>query len=737
MINSQNYYGRKTVNDSGIEEYQLLADHLRNVAALAKQYASDFTNPVIGEIEGLLHDIGKYSEDFQKRIRSENIKTDHSSAGAYIAKELAIKGCNPFYGLLSYSIAGHHSGLLDYGNPAYLGSCLCYRFEKCDPEQFSQWSNEIKNIPDLKSDDIHLNMKRETLGFSLAMYTRFLFSCLVDADRTDAAEFAGEKIKKSVLTIPKMREIFQKYMDQFLIAKSNDNQINRIRKEIFQNCMKAAFGECGIYTLSVPTGGGKTLASLAFALLHAEENNCRRIIYSIPFTSIIEQNAAVYSEIFGRENVLEHHSNFINPFHEEDEQNEIQKQATENWNMPLIVTTNVQLFESLFSNKPSRLRKLHNIAGSVIILDEAQAIPSEYVKPCTAALEELVLNYGCSIVLCTATQPCFEKNKLFSVDIKVKEIISNPVELETIMKRVKAVIAGKLSLDVLSERIKEHEQILCIVNTKRHAYDLFKKLNDENVFHLSTNMYPLHRQAVIKEIKRKLIAEEPCKVVSTQLIEAGVDIDFPIVYRSLSGIDSIIQAAGRCNREGKQDKYGNVIVFEPEQEYLGQGYLKLTADLARIIITNYDDILSHGSVEAYFKSLYDVRRENLDKAYIIRKCEEALINLDIPIPQFEFETMSNDFKFINENGTPVIIPCCDEAKELLEQAKYAKGIERISRVLSKYSVNVRDHVLKTLNEEGVISSVADTFLVLNDLSYYDQKLGLLKTNNDYFNYIVP
>lgn len=352
-----------------------------------------------------------------------------------------------------------------------------------------------------------------------------------------------------------MLNVFNDFMKSKRLQES-DNPINLLRNEIFNDCINKSRGDRGFYSLCVPTGGGKTLSSLGFALNHAKQNGHDRIIYSLPFTSIIEQNARVYSEIFGEENVLEHHCNF-NFSNEIGENEYLEKQlkyklATENWDMPLIVTTNVQLFESMYSNKPSSARKLHNIYNSVIILDEAQVIPNEYLKPCIKALEELVRNYSCTVLFCTATQPEFKKNGLIE-DFDVVEIVNDTYKLFNDLKRVDGEFIGRQSVKDVCYKMDLHKQVLTIVNTKKHAKEIFENLSEsEGNFHLSTNMYPNHRKEVIKIIRERLKNGEECRVVSTQLIEAGVDVDFPVVFRSIAGIDSIVQAAGRCNREGKQ-----------------------------------------------------------------------------------------------------------------------------------------------------------------------------------------
>ena len=386
-----------------------------------------------GKILGLLHDLGKYSDEFQERIRGKNIKVDHSTAGAVVCDDLE----NEFrknkkiqcivYRMFKYAIVGHHSGLLNYGTKIDSEGTITARLNKRNGElcDFSDWENEI-NINDVKQIEFNEEILRFFgSNFSVQMLIRFLFSSLVDGDRLDAQKFSeGEKSivnSKKLMSLNEMLNVFNAFMESKR-SDGKDKPINLIRNKIFDDCVNKACGERGFYSLCVPTGGRKTLSSLGFALNHAKKNGHDRIIYSLPFTSIIEQNAKVYSDIFGEENVLEHHCNFN--FSNEICENEYTdkqlkyKLAIENWDMPLIVTTNVQLFESMYSNKPSSVRKLHNVYNSIIILDEAQVIPNEYLKPCIKALEELVKNYCCTVLICTATQPEFEKNgneKIFSL----------------------------------------------------------------------------------------------------------------------------------------------------------------------------------------------------------------------------------------------------------------------------------------------------------------------------------
>jgi len=377
----------------------------------------------------------------------------------------------------------------------------------------------------------------------------------VDADYLDTEEFIcqGTKAQRDgYKTIGFLKVLFDEHINN-MIAGSKETDVNSVRKEVLNNCRQAAESKPGLFSLTVPTGGGKTLSSVAFALDHILYNNKndkglkkKRIIYVIPYTSIIEQTAKVLADIFGADNVVEHHSN-LDP----EKETERSRMASENWDAPIIVTTNVQFFESLFAAKPSRCRKLHNIVNSVVILDEAQLLPEKWLTPCVEAINQLATNYGATILLSTATQPALPGL------MKPTEIIEGVQVIYDRLKRTE--INLPVDMDVLvsweemARKLQKHEQVLCILNTKRDCRELFA-LMPKGTVHLSTWMCGEHRSKVIAEIKTKLEQKQPIRVISTQLVEAGVDIDFPAVYRAFAGLSSIAQAAGRCNREGKLEK---------------------------------------------------------------------------------------------------------------------------------------------------------------------------------------
>jgi CRISPR-associated endonuclease/helicase Cas3 len=511
--------------------------------------------------------------------------------------------------------------------------------------------------------------------------------------------------------------------------------INIKRTETLNACQNQSIEKPGYFTLTVPTGGGKTLASMAFALNHAVVNGMKRIIYVIPFTSIIEQNAAVFKECLGEENVLEHHSNFDweglrryeNIKYPDNLTNSVFQKlrlATENWDIPIVVTTNVQFFESIFSNKKSNCRKLHNLAKSVIIFDEAQMLPKEYLKPCMFAVQELVQNYGTSVVFCTATQP--ELKRFLPDTPEFIELAPNPRELFTSYRRTQVKNRGKLTDSELLEEINAHLQTLCIVNTRKHAKGLFDGLLDDGRFHLSTLMCPAHRAQTLRTIREQLSNGKNCRVVSTQVMEAGIDLDFPVGYRALAGLDSIIQAAGRINREGKQS-YGQLFIFEPESNFIKRTptYIQQTADVARSILRDYDDKLdSIDAIKDYFRLLYTLQDEK--RAF---DAHEILTHFD-KSDGFDFKTAAAKFKLIERNTVSITIPYNEEAIEFIKELKNTEYAALILRKLQPYTVNIYEQEYQAINEKGAIEVIKDAYAVLTNMSYYEVQSGIALLPSD-------
>ncbi len=701
---------------------QLLSEHLRHVSQGCAEDCARWSMAELGRIMGLWHDVGKMSRDFQRRLAGEKVQTDHATAGMLACLEYQKQTKSFYYLLMAYAIAGHHSGLLDYGDALDLGASMARRLFDHQGEEgkVQKWLAELEEAaplvtairPDWQFGSV------EELGLALEMHTRFLFSTLVDNDRFDAQCFGWPQLSKSRHSGPSLaalREQLAVHMQQ-LAQKGQGTPLGGIRQQIVEACRQKASLAPGFFTLEVPTGGGKTLASLTFALEHAYGRDFDRVIYALPFTAIIEQNAQVYRDIFGEEAVIESHCNFEGP--EEQQEAELVKLFMENFDGPLIVTTNVNFFESLFTHKPSKARKLHHYAHSIIILDEAQAIPNEFLKPCLLALAELVNHYGCTVVFCTATQPNFADNGLLPPGWVVRPIIEDTQALFAALKRTEGAYLGECSLDEIAARLSAHQQCLCIVNTKRHAVDLYDRLpQEEGTYHLSTLMYPAHRKAVIAEIRRRLQEGRPCRVVSTQLLEAGVDLDFPVVYRSMSGVDSLVQAAGRCNRE-KRQLIAPVYAFVPEETYRGKGHLALTAQIGRQIAEEYEDFLGLAAIAAYFAKLYQLTEHQLDAKGILAYQPKA-----VGEGRFTFETTGRNFKMIEDDGQGVIVPANKEVQQWLEQLPFVDNPAKLLRKLGAYTVSLTRYQLQELAEGGRLQQVRG-FWLLRDVSDYDPQKGL-------------
>ena len=598
-----------------IADWEPLDAHLEKVAALAGEFCAAFGSREWGEVLGRLHDLGKLSEEFQEYLRNsadadageENApkpgRVDHSTFGARYAAEHAGTHAGQ---LLAYCIAGHHAGLPDWiaEHAENERSSLKYRLFSAQRRPPAIEHQQISaTIPKLR---FPFPLAADEVGFQLAFFTRMIYSALIDADRLATEAFCDPvQSAHRGATHPDIRTLARRLSGSIdaLTAKAEMKPVNTVRAEVLAQCRAAAKESPGFFSLNVPTGGGKTLSSMEFALRHAEAHRLRRVIVAVPFTTIIEQTADVYRKAFGEsaaECLIEHHSNL-----EPKKDTRANKLATENWDAPIILTTNVQLFESLFAARTTPCRKLHRMARSVIVLDEVQTVPVEFLRPTLRALRELVEHYGCSVVLCTATQPAFEKEESFLIGLEnVRPIVTDAPKLFQVLKRVDVLHAGKLSDAELTERIAEERSALCIVNTRAHAAALFDALRfteTEGAYHLSANMCAAHRRAVLAEIRERLRAGDACRVVSTQLVEAGVDLDFDAVYRAPAGFDSVAQAAGRCNREGRLDR-GRVWLFETET-LPPPGILRQSAQVGRELSTEYPDPLTPEAVRKYFRML--------------------------------------------------------------------------------------------------------------------------------------
>jgi CRISPR-associated endonuclease/helicase Cas3 len=729
-LNNQSYYAHSR---EGVEkaDWQRLIEHLTNTSKLAAEMGKDAGISDLTALAGLMHDIGKYSLKFQRRLDGSSQRVDHSTAGAQEIMHLFnSQAQNRLAEFLAYCIAGHHSGLPDPGSVLDMedNGTLTARL-KIKLEDYSAYRTEIDPSRLRLPEHLHIrplkgNQGKQLIGFSLAFLTRMVYSCLVDADFQDTQEYMDGKKQRG--DHESIEELCQKFNQSLSKYKNPTTEINRKRTETLKACVTKAKEERGFFTLTVPTGGGKTLASMAFAINHAVKHELKRIIYVIPFTSIIEQNASVFKEILGENNILEHHSNFdwektkreateVNDSMTDNAYEKL-KLAAENWDIPIVVTTNVQFFESLFANRSSRCRKLHNLAQSVIIFDEAQMLPRDYMYPAMYAIWELVTNYGASAVFCTATQPVLQK--FMPEGTAFKELAPNPQELFAFYRRVEVIDRGSLADAELLAELNSKKQAVCIVNTRKHAKGLFDGLEEEGRFHLSTLMCPAHRKKTLLEIRKRLRNEQVCRVVSTQVMEAGIDVDFPVGYRSLAGLDSIIQAAGRVNREGKQPS-GEVYVFEPDSEFVKRipKYIEQGAAVARSTLREFrTEPVCIAAIENYFGNLYSLQDE---KAFDVKGIL-GLFNDE----GFNFRTAAEEFQIIENHTMTVIIPYNDESEQQIKKLRFSAYPGATIRKLQPFVVNIYEEEYEALNSKGAIEIVGERYAVLNNMSHYHPETGI-------------
>lgn len=700
------YAAHKRLNPDGSEAFQSVEDHLNGTARLASQFAASFGAQEHGRLVGLAHDIGKYSEKFQKRLQG-GPRVDHSTAGAWECSRINAP-------LAALCVAGHHTGLQDFGSPIDMEGdpTLIGRLKKMLSEQgvgYPGWKSSLPDTP--REPELEQ-------GFSVSLWCRMLYSCLVDADYLDTEHFIqeGTILRGDHESLETLWTRLRRFFEEWKVA---DTPLNRLRQGVLKDCISTAFQEKGLYSLTVPTGGGKTLASLAFALCHAVQHHCSRVIYVVPYTSIIEQNAAVFRSVLGNKNVIEHHAQAEAPESEDLVDGELRRAlASENWDAPVVVTTAVQFFESLYANRASKCRKLHNIANSVILFDEAQMIPIGHLLPCVAAIGTLVSRFNCSAVLCTATQPFIaDLLKQYAPLYSVREICSNSEALFQQLKRVQYSFAGTQALSSLAAELAEQTQVLCIVNARKTAKELFDALPREGTFHLSTLMYPAHRNQTLQTIRKLLFDGKPCRVIATSLVEAGVDLDFPCVYRELSGLDSIVQAAGRCNREGKRPATeSRVIVFETERA--APPLLRVNIGAAKEALAASDDPGNSETLSRYFSALRALRGEDIDQTQAVKHLTEGISGCLIPI-----RTVAQAFHLIDNDTKTVYIPCA-ESEGLIASLQRGDADRKIYRAAGHYCVNIYSQHYEALLATGAIREFQPGCACLVNAKLYDQNSGL-------------
>ena len=683
---------------------EALKVHLREAAILCSRYCDDFGAREQGYLAGLMHDIGKYSEAFQTRLLGNGKRVDHSTYGAALCAEQQ----QPF---AAFAIAGHHSGLPDGGSradastePTFFGRLK--RARSGAIPNADHWQEEIE-WPCVRSPRID-DPK------SAAFFTRMLFSALIDADyRTTRAFMSGIPVPEEADVIDTLAT---KCLNHAKSRRHDDTPLNQLRHELLEHCLKGAEQPRGLFTLSAPTGSGKTLSSLAFALTHAQKYGLKRIVYVAPFCSIIEQTAESFRRILGAEAVLEHHS--AAPYDETTADVSLLSETVETWSKPVIVTTAVEFFESLFASRPSKCRKLHNLAKSVIVLDEVQTLPVAYLRPSVHALSELTARYGVTLLLCSATQPALlPLFRDFLPDLQATELCPDNIFDNPYFHRVTFRQSVSFTLDTLADDLGKRHQVLCIVNTRRNARRLFEKIAGESAFHLSTLMTPIHRSATLETIRSRLRRGLPCRVVSTSLVEAGVDLDFPSVYREEAGLDSMLQAAGRCNREGRLAARQSIVTLFHFEESDLPASRRQERYAARYVMGLFENIGSRQAVDAYFHELFTLfGRHALDTKEILKTLDTFCL---------PFRRVSNAFHLI-ETNTRTVYAAMPETAALLEQLHRGERSLRLFRALDRYSLQVYPNQIEWLTKKGALTELDDkAILLLTDLSFYHPKTGLV------------
>jgi len=718
-------YFAHSANDAG-QRHELKA-HLEATAVRARHFAEAFEGGELAYWAGLWHDLGKFSDDFQRYIGApEKLRGPvHSTAGAVWAEQHGLGG-------LGFLIAGHHGGLPDKQS---LGERLALTRNTKEPqhrlvqEALKRAANELSGLAPLSRPLLPVDMSRT----GVEMYLRMLFSALVDADFLDTEEHFNPTRSEERVGECDMRGLWDQFELDQQRFNGKDGEVNRIRHEVYRHCLAAASQAQGFFRLTVPTGGGKTRSSMAFALRHALAHNLRRVVVAIPYTSIIDQTAEVYRDIFRKDTVLEHHSqvDWLQAFTFQERKNpqavepraELDETrwsslASENWDASIVVTTTVQLFESLFSNRPSACRKLHNLARSVLILDEVQTLPPPLLEPILDALKELVASYRVTVVLCSATLPAFNEAEVGRSALQdAHEIVPEYPKHFELLRRVRYELQKgdePWTWQDVAERMRREERCMAVLNTKKDSLVLLEALDDPNAVYLSTYLCGVHRRHVLAEVKERLKQKQPCRLVTTQVVEAGVDLDFPAVFRAMGPLDRIVQAAGRCNREGELPDMGRVTVFEPAEGSLPHGAYRSATDLARQILRPGTVPDNPTPLREYFRKFFPTQELDGKKIQELR----ALLN---------FPEVSRRFRLIDDTE-PVVVryqPDREHVEELLVQARRKDmgfSPRRLFRNLQPYMVNVWRNEVASLEGQGLIQPVRPG--LWEWLGHYDEVRGV-------------
>ncbi len=723
-------------------DWEPLHEHLNAVAGRAASFARSFGAGEFARAAGLLHDLGKAKPAFQAYLQGGRRSEPHSGEGARYAQE-RLGGIGK---LVAYAIAGHHAGLANGIGRAATRPATPLN-ERLKDAALLDLPAGIE-LPRINGPPAPLaGLPRDDLAnFRLHFFTRMLFSALVDADRLETEAFYDRiEGRQSPRGWNGTLEGLRRALDAHLAAfgAPEDGTINAERARILAHVRESAGHAPGLYSLTVPTGGGKTLTSLAFALDHAIAHGLERVIYVIPYVSIIEQTAAVFRAALGDDDaVLEHHASFDRDGLTDAAESERLRLAAQNWDRPVVVTTAVQFFESLFAARPGKCRKLHRLARAAIILDEAQMLPLHLMRPCLAALKELARGYGASVVFCTATQPALKKGAAGDgfpapeglEPAEITELAPDPPRLYEAFRRVRVRDAGEIDDATLCEALRERDQALAIVNSRPHARALFDRLEGvEGRAVLTTWMTPAHRRAVLDAARARLKAGLPVRLVATSLIEAGVDVDFPAVWREAAGIDSIAQAAGRCNREGRRET-GEVFVFRTKEDFPPPPELRQFAEIGRQVLARHEDPLSLEAVRDYFRELFWRRGpEALDAAKVGEKIGimTALKPCEIGKQRdFPFADIAHAFRLIEDGMQPIVIRGgrWGVSEAGVERLRHVPHAGAIARAFQHHQVSLPPRLRDELLRLGAASwwredDFGPQFAMLENARLYDEAAG--------------
>lgn len=712
-------------------ERQTVKAHLTGVSEKAEKFSVDLLKP-IAKKASLYHDIGKYALNFQKRLDNDKVKFSHAACGALEYKKFADKN-DCFAPLMEYCIAGHHTGLMDGGTVAdssdspTLSGTLKRENEYTGESDYSAYATEIEfaTLTQEERTPLYnelLSAKDPTeLIERYAFFTKYVFSCLTDADFLDTEIFCNKNVERG------MSGDFKMALDKLnreLSDMPSNTPLRQARSRIQQQAFDNSVNKSHISILDMPTGSGKTLCSLKLAL----ESGKKRIIYVIPYTSIIEQTANKFEKMFGDVlHVLQHHSNYSYDGNTEEEKKTAEKlkKTCENWDAPLIITTSVQFFQSIYHYKGSALRKLHNLRDSVIVFDEIHLIPTELLRPCLKAVGYITKYLNSEALFLSATMPDYSKLfDKFLPDVNYNKLVTDRTNFKY-FKKCEYKDMGKTTLETIAENASQCKNALIVVNTKKTAAELYNLVQGEK-YHLSANMTPAHRSRVIEVVRKKLENGEHITVVSTSLVEAGVDLDFNTVFRQLSGLDSILQAGGRCNREGKDDK-GYVYVFDIDETYRKGSDLAMRINKTKGLLEKYQDITSYDCIKEYYDGIFDFNQSRIAENSIAKYNEQSnsfdrqglMSPYSIP-----FRSYAMQFEYISADTISIVIddPNDQTCHELVETLR--NGDMSVRRALQKYSVSVYMNVFKDLYSQGVLNDHGTGIFILENQSYYNNETGL-------------